>query len=166
MWSLWPSRAELPAKQRARRTRGAFFLYAFGFLIVGDIALVATHLVLFGRAWHSQNKEVLLELALMVTHFLTNTIALADIFVHLWRYSSDDECEFEPAKSTNAFLFSCIGTYADLVGVAFASPGTAVRAYAWALLGQGAASAAVSIACYVWGNNMCKPPRQSYQYKG
>lgn len=127
------------------------YLWLFGALIAADAALAGAHAGLFARAWADRDRERLLELCLCAAHFVSNTIAIADIFVHLLRFDKDDQCAFEPAKSTNAFLFSCIGAYADLTGVAYSEPGGGMRAYGWALVAVSLASAAVSIACYVWG---------------
>jgi hypothetical protein len=119
--------------------------------VAADAALAVAHAVWLGQAWQGEDRDGLLELSTSSVHFLTNTIAIVDIFVHLITFSRDEECNFEPAKSTNAFLFSAVGTYSDLAGVAYSRPRSRGRSLAWALLGESAASAVVSLACYVWG---------------
>lgn len=138
-------------RDRQNQRRARYFIYAFGCLVAADAALGSAHAVFFSQAWRHDDKEVLVELAVSSTHFLTNTIAIVDILVHLLRFDRDDGCAFESAKSTNAFLFSCIGAYADVVGVSFSPPSTPRRVFAWALFGESVASAAVSVACFWWG---------------
>lgn len=138
------------------------FVYAFSLLVVADAVLAVFHAYFFYVSWTDYEKETLLELSLSSTHFLTNTIAIIDILVHLLRFDSDDECAFEPAKSTNAFLFSCIGAYADIVGLSLSKPGSGLRAHGWALFAESVASAAVSVACYRWGTGtlaVCEDPK-------
>ena len=139
------------ARNEKNQRVGSAYLIAFVVIILVDVVLFGVHANLFVRAWKEEDKESILELVICTTHFLTNSIAISDLFVHLVKFNSDSSCAFEPAKSTNAFLFSLVGSYADLAGVALAVPGTAIRNLAWAMFSESIASAAISIACYVWG---------------
>lgn len=107
-------------------------------------------------------RERLLEVSLASSHFLTNSIALSDIFVHLLRFVRDDSCSFEPAKSSNAFLFSVVGAYADLVTTAYAVPGSPTRTLGWIFFSVSTLSAFCSVWCYIWGSrsNAVCPPRE------
>lgn len=139
----------------ARNQRlGLFYRRVFSFLIFSDVAFFVLHVVLLAVHWRDReegNTGTLTELALAATHFVTNSIAIVDLFVHLCRFENDEECSFEPAKSTNAFLYSCIGTYADLAACSISTPGSTVNILAWALFAESAASAIASVGCYVWG---------------
>lgn len=139
------------ARSSQNQRRGRRYLQAFGVLILCDFALFTAHAVLLVLAWKERGHDELLELTIAAAHFVVNSLAIADLFVHLLRFDSDDSCEFEPAKSTNAFLYSLVGAYSDLAAVALSEPGGRVRTLAWALFAESSASALVSIGCYAWG---------------
>ena len=130
---------------------GAFYKKSFELLIFLDFGVFLWHLVFVCGAWHKEERSMLLELAVASTHFLTNSIAIADLYVHLRQFDRDDSCSFEPAKSTNCFLFSCVGTYCDLVIVAASDLDSALVPLGWTMVSVSAASAFVSVGCYMWG---------------
>jgi hypothetical protein len=92
-----------------------------------------------------------MDLFISSTHFLTNSIAIADILSHLIELKQSRSCGFEISKSSNAFIISCVGAYVDLVGLAGLDAGTMLRTYGWVLFSESCASAALSVACWQWG---------------
>ena len=136
-----------PSNQRACKT----FIRLFEALIVFDLVLFALHVVLLVRTWKDDDRDGLLDLSLATSHFLANTIAISDIYVHLRRFDRDDECAFEAAKSTNAFLFSVIGAYVDLATLSASDPTSYIRVFGWGLFSESVICAVVSVACFAWG---------------
>lgn len=148
------------SRRDSRDTRiGYYFLYAFVSLIAIDCVFLVWHMVLLGISWHKQNIEDILSLILSATHFITNTIAVADLLMHLLHFVNFTECEFEPAKSTNAFLFSLVGCYVDFVAALYdlASMGShrvMFTALFFGMVAQSAACSIVSITCFFWGSKV------------
>ena len=142
------------------------FYMAYTLLIALDVGLLIWHFTVFVGAWHEGLPEEMTALAFGATHFLTNTIAIADLFMHLGIYIHDRECAFECAKSTNCFLFSTIGVYADLIAAALdnVSEGPhhwyTVSLY-WSMVAQSAMCSMLSVLLYVWGSRLaqyCEAP--------
>lgn len=145
------------ARKRSAHDTAVLFYYSYSFLIFVDVCLFVWHFIMFGKAWYDKSESDLLELMFATTHFLTNTIAIADLFIHLMSFINNKEtCEFESTKSTNCFMYSTIGMYADIVAVALnnvaaGSHGWYSVALYWTMAGQSALSALLSIAVYYWG---------------
>ena len=139
-WLRLPSiPVEVPHLKRAER-----FFAIFSVLVLVDIALFIWHAYLFCRAWYANQAENVLGVVVATNHFLANSIAIADLFIHLWRYIYEHSCDFEPSKSTNCFLYSLVGAYAG-------KDNSGIIALGWAMVGQSLASAMVSIAIFTWG---------------
>ena len=117
------------------------------------------HFALFVNAWHARDYTAIIELSFGITHFLTNTIAIADLYMHLWHFLHSTDCVFASSKSTNCFMYSTIGVYADIVAASLCEISGGERR--WHVLSlyicmvcQGAACALLSVVLYVWGTRL------------
>lgn len=137
------------------RLGAAFYRRCFLALVCSDVILFVWHATLFVKSAAAEEHDVLVGLAIATAHFLANTIAIADIYVHLVNYTGN--CvDFEPGKSTNCFLYSVIGAYADLatIGLAIASKDEAVVLdLYYAMLAQSLLCAVTSVSLYIWSEN-------------
>lgn len=140
----------------AAREHARLFHTAYFTLICLDVLMFIWHFALLVNAWHAGDYDSIIELSFGITHFLTNTIAIADLYMHLWHFLHSTDCVFASSKSTNCFMYSTIGVYADIVATALC--GVSGGARRWHVLAlyicmvcQGAACALLSVGLYIWG---------------
>ena len=137
-------------RQEARKYLGLFVL-----LLIFDACLIAWHTVLIALSVKDMDHEVLIGLVIATAHFLANSVAISDIFFHLWNYTLSKGCDnFEPTKSSNCFLISIVGGYADLATIALAwasNDEKQVMGLYVAMFAQSVLCAIVSISLYDWG---------------
>lgn len=150
-----------PSDESLSHHRGAtWYFREFCALVFFDGVLLVWHALLIGKNVYDEHEVVLIGLAIATAHFLANTIAIADIFAHLWKYTDTGSCvEFEPAKSINCFMFSVIGGYADLATIALAMASkdeTVVISLYYAMFLQSVLCAFTSVRLYIWANNAAR----------
>lgn len=146
-------------ERRAARVFWVLFLV----LLVWDAVLFVVHAVLMDRGRRDHDADLLLELAIACAHFGLNSIALVDLFGHLGNFIASPECEFKPAKTANAFVFSIVCLYTDVAGKLLADQhhrdNPLFDSLLIVLIVQSGVTVVVSVACFAWGsrNNVkCK----------
>ena len=150
----------MPRRQGVDASIAHGFFNTFVALLTVDGGLLLWHGVLFFTAWRHHEEEPMLGLVLAVPHFVTNSIAIMDTVMHLHRYINYEECEFEPAKSTNAFLFSVIGAYVDFIAALYDTSidggDKKLTALLFCMCGESVVCAIVAVSCFWWGSRLAE----------
>jgi len=145
--------------ERKHVDRATEFFYLYMVVVIMDMLLFIWHfMMMYKELRFDEVHHVSVGVLFATTHFVTNSIAVADIFYHLWEYTDvGSSSVFEPSRSLNCFLFSFLGAYADMVAAMYAKDEhVEYLALYWSMVGQSFVCFVLGLWIYNWGHHTAR----------